>query len=389
MDNVIESDKGQRASRERMVSESETESNSTSSSSSVQSRKRRRRRRDRRRVHKLEKLVGNIAREVRSLRDTLQANSDVLSIHAVDDLEATSPPSAPVAPEDEPNYPQVTDINFKLETTLKSVCATTSKEHADILDKLQHFNTANWAQVRYIDAQKTYVSSPGFTELDSNDMIKTFDRNRALAVTEKTLAAVSHALIIQNEKLKDGFEDLLSWLHAQTEPQTIAAVKDKINNIFSEGEYSRIHLDMLQMVCGRRADIIQQRRDGVLHFVKDQCLKESLRKIPPTQVHLFDDKRFSDCITSNGGIEKVFYSPRIPAQGNAAKRALAQRVSHTDPKRSYEHQRARVLPGPSTSAFAPPSQERKRKPGSFRATAAPSNKYYKNKHGKRSQRRYE
>jgi hypothetical protein len=43
----------------------------------------------------------------------------------------------------------------------------------------------------YLDAQNTYVSSPGFTELESNDMVKTFDRNRALPVTEKTLAAVS------------------------------------------------------------------------------------------------------------------------------------------------------------------------------------------------------
>lgn len=386
--NSLNSESNRNAPSERTVLESDVESSSSSSSSSVSSRKRKRRRRGERRIRKLEKVVGILTREVRSLRDSFQPkaqnDSDVLSLFAVDDLEAVPTPPAPVASGDG----EKTDINFKLETTLKSVCATTSLEHSDILDKLQHFNTSNWAQVRYIDAQKTYVSSPGFTELESNDMIKTFDRNRALAVTEKTLAAVSHALIIQNEKLKDGFDALLSWLQSENEPVTITAVKDKINNIFSEGDYTRIHLDMLQMVCGRRADIIQQRRDGVLHFVKDQCLKESLRKIPPTQVHLFDDKRFSDCINSNGGIEKVFFSPRTPAQGAAGKRALAQRVSHADSKRSHEYPRSRVQPGPSTSVYAPP-QEKKRKSETFRPTGAPNNKYYKNKHGKRSQRRYD
>ncbi|XP_061729120.1 uncharacterized protein LOC133534041 [Cydia pomonella] len=339
------------------------------------------------RMTRLEDVVSKLAHEVRSLRDNFSSRpreyssaSDVLSIVSPEDMET---PEAPPVPVPGP----ARDISFKLETTLKSSGAITSKEHAEILDKLQHFNSNNWSQVRYIDAQNTYVSSPGFTDLESNDMIKSFDRNRALAVTEKTLAAVSHALIIQNEKLKAGFETFVSWIGSQGDC-TVEAVADKINEVFSEGDYSRIHLDLLQMVCGRRADIIQQRRDGVLHFVKDRYMKESLRKIPPTQEHLFDDKRFSDCITKNGGIDKVFFCPRTPAQGVASKRTPAQGVSQPEQsKKAADYPSFRVYPGPS-AAPAQASQDRKRKAGPFRSNQR-SDKYYKNKQGKRSRRRYD
>jgi hypothetical protein len=341
------------------------------------------------RLARLENVVSSLAKEVRSLRDTFcsrateySSDSDVLSICTPDELEAPST----LSPAERPGPTK--GISFKLETTLKKTGANTSKEHAEILDKLQHFGSNDWSQVRYIDAQNTYVSSPGFTELESNDMVKTFDRNRPLAVTEKTLAAVSHALIMQNEKLKDGFDTFVSWLGAQGEC-TVELVTDKINEIFSEGEYSRTHLDLLQMVCGRRADIIQQRRDGVLHYVRDRYMKEALRKIPPTQEHLFDDKRFSDCIIRNGGMDKVFYSQRTPAQGAATKRTLAQRVNHAElNKKPAEYSSFRVRPGPSASSGVPAAQDRKRKAGSFRP-ATQGDKYFKNRQGKRSRRRYD
>lgn len=379
--------------RERSVS-SDSDSSTSSSSDSRRRRRRRRRRRGKKhgRLDRLEKVVRDLANKVGSIQNTnlapgasrsaqIDSDSSALSIFAADDLEEVAPAAVPKAPSD-------TTVKFKLETTLKSSAAKTSSEHAEILDKLQHFNTPDWSQVRYADAQKAYVSFPGFTELESNDMAKSFDRNRALAVTEKTLAAITHALIMQNEFLQRGFDTFFAWLDSAADGLTIQDIKTKIDQTFS-ADYNKIHLDLLQMVCGRRADLIQQRRDYILSFVRDKCLKETLRKVPPTLEYLFDDKKFSDIVSKNGGMEKVFISPsRVSGQGGGYKRPLAQRVPNAEPKKNLVFSRSHVGSS-SNSTNYPPAQGRKRKMEDNFRDRSRSDKFYKGRGGKRSQRRYD
>ncbi|CAG9137918.1 unnamed protein product [Plutella xylostella] len=51
-------------------------------------------------------------------------------------------------------------------------------------------------------------------------------------------------------------------------------VKDKLESIFLKGDFFKVTTDALQMVCGHRADIVQQRRDAILKHVKDPLLRK-------------------------------------------------------------------------------------------------------------------
>ncbi|KAJ2942498.1 hypothetical protein O0L34_g16107 [Tuta absoluta] len=350
------------------------DSSSTASSSVERTLKRRRRRRrssrqhqdkDSNRMSRLEKHISNLSSKVDSISKSVfkiqserskdcsrlsreaSPSGSTLSLHPDSDLER------------ELSNPEK-ELEFKeLETTVKNKFLKSSENHVEVLNKLQHFNTPDWSQVRYSDAQKCYSSVPGFVELESNDLVKHLDRSRSMAVSERSLAAISHGLIMQHEALQKGISSLVNWLtqHDENSPVSGQQLCDKVNELF-DSEYNKISVDLLQMVCGRRADIVQQRRDLILNHVRDKYLKESLRKIPPTSEHLFNEPNFSDFITKHGGISKVFMtttSYRQPAQGGSNKQPLAQRADYGTSKLPDT-----IRNGPGLQKSAP-AQGRKRR----------------------------
>lgn len=303
-----------------------------------------RRSRDHTRISRLEKHLLNLSNKFDVLNKTVTKSQDG---HTKDRSQVRSHHSRESSPTDSvlSMYPGSDlerefaipdkEIDFKLETTVKNKIQKSSEEHIGMLNKLQHFDSPDWSQVRFSEAQKGYNTVPGFVELDSNDLVKHLDRNRSLTVSERSLAAISHGLVMQNEALQKGVGLLVNWLmeHDEGSPVTGQQLCEKINDIF-DSDYNKINSDLLQMVCGRRADIIQQRRDSILHYVRDKYLREGLRKIPPTSEHLFKEPTFSDFITKHGGVSKVFVntSYRSSAQGGSSKPSLAQRAS--DPSTS-------------------------------------------------------
>ncbi|CAH0724247.1 unnamed protein product, partial [Brenthis ino] len=149
-------------------------------------------------------------------------------------------------------------------------------------------------------------------EVPAESAIK-FDFNLKTSLKEPTvLSAITHGIIMQSDALKSGVFDLLQWVQ-----DTDNFVKDdlvkKIKDIFS-GEFQKISLDCLQLLCGRRADIIEQRREAFLNLVKDKFLKTTLKKIPPSCDFLFSKEQFSDFLNNNGGINKIFSRPSFSAQ---------------------------------------------------------------------------
>ncbi|CAH0714364.1 unnamed protein product, partial [Brenthis ino] len=158
------------------------------------------------------------------------------------------------------------DLNLK--TSLKEpTVLSTSSDHLQLLNSFQYFNSENWINVRYSEIQKLYNARPGFVELEVNNEIKQFDKINNLVTTDRSLGAITHGIIMQSDALKSGVFDLLQWVQ-----DTDNFVKDdlvkKIKDIFS-GEFQKISLDCLQLLCGRRADIIEQRREAFLNLVKD------------------------------------------------------------------------------------------------------------------------
>lgn len=249
-------------------------------------------------------------------------------------------------------------FQFKFETTLKNETNRTSQAHLELLNKIQHFDSPDWSQVRFSDAQKLYNSTPGFVELETNDLLKSFDNTRNLQMSERSLAAITHALVIQYDTFKEGLSTFVNWLNGQNEI-TPDAICDKVNELFTndDSSYLKVNLHILQMICGRRADIVQQRRDLLLNSVQNQCVRESLRKIPPSNEHLFNEVQLSEFISKQGGVNKVFAHPKPtkrhpPAQGGSMTRKFIA------PVRNGGAQGTAAGPAPGTSSI--PAQGRKR-----------------------------
>lgn len=339
-------------------------SSSSSDSSSTARKRRRRRQKERRRRTKLSKLEDafvKLTEKVSSLQDLIVKNN---TQSCMSDSESILYIPSPTELENDLNLEK--GIDFKIQTTLKSQTLQTDNKHLELLNKLQHFNSPDWAQVRYSEVQKGYNSTPGFVELESNDVLKNFERNRSLAVVENSLAAMSHAVILQNEAFQKGLCQFISWVSELKNPTTTEEITSKINEIFADGEYQKIQSDLLQMICGKRADIVQQRRDGILNSVKESCLKETLRKIPPTAHNLFDDAKLTDFVGKQGGVLKIFQAAptKLSSQGRSFITSGQRRDTHGG-KKYIVPVRNSANYRPSTNSGFNPAQGRKRRAEEF------------------------
>ncbi|KAI5644646.1 hypothetical protein NE865_03298 [Phthorimaea operculella] len=178
--------------------------------------------------------------------------------------------------------------------------------HLEKLKAVQHFETDDWSEVRYADVQKNYSSTPGFVELECNDEFKSHESSLNLNHTERGFAAISQALLKQNEALEQAIRSFVLWL-GSVEITDTASVESKMTELLTQSDYQKISSDLLQMTCGHRADMVQQRRDNLLKSVKNKFVKAAIRKIPPTASHLFKSDELSAVIEKNGGSGKIFW----------------------------------------------------------------------------------
>lgn len=104
-----------------------------------------------------------------------------------------------------------------------------------------------------------------------------------------------------------------------------------VNKIFSTGEYHKTSSDLLQLVCGHRADVFQMRRDGSTKYVKDPHVKSTLQRTPSSCTNLFDAESFTTAIEKAGDVRKYF----CPLQrSHKVSASLAITRSHVPPQGS-------------------------------------------------------
>lgn len=124
-----------------------------------------------------------------------------------------------------------------------------------------------------------------------------------MSYADKAYGALTFCLLKQQEALQDGLTGLISWAR-KLGNVTPDQLHDKINGLFSEGEYHKASSDLLQLICGHRAETIQMRRDGIFNFVRDPLIKLALRKIPPTNRHIFNTELLTLTLHKAGGVKK-------------------------------------------------------------------------------------
>lgn len=290
-------------------------SSSSSSSSSDCSRKRRRKNRNKKKKNgKLTKLISEIA-EIKShlCQQTAvsypQYDEDILSIYDTSNTRSEfdhvdDRPSTSTAHKIEEEHAFSVPIKT---ITKEPTIPSAPPAYLDELKTLQHFDQPDWNKVRYSDTQKLYSCSPGFVSLETNDEARRVDHYNTAFKMEGTFASMIYALLKQRDALYADVKGLVQ----STKQSDNTDIGSKLNDIFQNGEYAKITSDIFQMVCGHRAEMIQNRRESIINTVKDPYLKNTLRKIPPSATNLFNSEKFSLAIEKAGGALKVF-SPFPP-----------------------------------------------------------------------------
>lgn len=210
------------------------------------------------------------------------------------------------------------DFEWEEDTITSETTKRTSDSKLNYIRKIQHFDSSDWNSVRYTETQKKYISTPALTNLAMNDELLAFETKFShLRSLDQTFGALTNMLIAQKEALQGALKNLLEWSSDSQTTLTHASLSAKVHGLFSNTcPYTSVSKDILQVVCGRRANIIEHRRDGALSTVKDKYNKTILRKIPPSCDYLFQPKELSDAVTKLGGGSKVFRRPYLPAEGS-------------------------------------------------------------------------
>lgn len=222
---------------------------------------------------------------------------------------------------------QSQQFNFNLQVKLKEPAVPQTPEtYLKALNDCQLFDNKEWSEIRYSEVQKLYNYSPGFTDLEINDEIKAYDSQRHLAYADKAYGALTFCVLKQRDALQKGMTDLISWAH-DAGSITGGQLREKIGELFSAGEYHKVSSDMAQLICGHRAETIQMRRDGIIYHVRDPLVKSQLRKIPPSNKHVFNAESLTIALEKIGGVKKAFLPPKQTGGHKSASQASKNATS--------------------------------------------------------------
>lgn len=382
-------------------------SSSSTSSSSSPAAPRRHRKRSRKEIreadtHKLDVLAnqvsdivnflkGNIPNNLKKYQADSDSETDLVSLHPAQDLRVSLFSEQPLLSE----RSKAKKLDFEVSTNLKEPeVNNSSMDRLAILNKLHHFDTKEWDRVRYVETEKRYVAKPGFYELDVNTELRYFDSNSNwLKLLDRSFGAMTHALVQQNDLLKQNFQQLIEWTQSPTTTLSADTLFEKIHSLFSEkSPYMKVSEDLLQLICGRRADIIQRRRDCILSSVKDKYVKHDLSKIPPTNADLFNPQELGTFLQKAGGTNKLFAvqkrsaeEPHLMSMRNRQEGPRAKR-----PRRSFRYNEPEYEPQPSTSSRAATYKDFKGKnqKNSNNKGSKQNDKKYQPTHNRKSDRSY-
>ncbi|CAH1982280.1 unnamed protein product [Acanthoscelides obtectus] len=183
--------------------------------------------------------------------------------------------------------------------------------------KCQRFGEETWNKIRYVDAQKKKLhASPVFSTLKVNSSL--YNNGHASPMTDMlsksdlAFGTISHGLLKQRRIIHEALKEA-----GNKHPEAA----DTLKKVFAaNSEYKTISDDLLQFVCGKRAEIIESRRK--LYEPKSSYYRSIVNEIPPSGTHLWDEEQLKDVVKMHG-VTKI--AP-VRWQSNLGKVALRQKV---------------------------------------------------------------
>ncbi|KAJ2954563.1 hypothetical protein O0L34_g2849 [Tuta absoluta] len=252
-------------------------------------------------------IRGELSHFLRFRSDPVEGSSQKTNLNHINDLSDFVPPILPNS--------LVLD---QLATTISESTKKSDPSRVESVKKLQHFGDPDWAGIRYADTQKKFLASPAFTYLDLNEELLAYEHKPLfLRSLDQTFGVLTNMLLAQREAVQAGVKELLAL------PGVPDTLHKKLSDIFASGSlFADVSKDMLQVVCGRRASIIEQRRDSVLKAVRDKYHRAMLSRIPPSCGNLFEKTAFSDAVAKLGGGSKIFYKPLDKRQSSPSRTSV-------------------------------------------------------------------
>lgn len=254
------------------------------------------------------------------------------------DLTQNNSNEAPTGFITNPNVGRKTLELGKIETDFNrsKMTKTAAPDRVRQIKELQHFGDPLWKHIRYSKSLQTFAATPAFVELKLNDELCHLNKEKDfLAGTEAVVAGLSNAVLEQRELLRSGLQSIVDWAFQSPQDLNAQNLFEKISNSFGSNSdtYKNIE-ETLQVICGKRAECVETRRERILKQISNKPIQAALRNIPPSVEHLFDKEKLLPLIQSLGG-PQTWLNPALPK----------------DPKFSLKRKQGEL--GQSTSTFNP------------------------------------
>lgn len=169
----------------------------------------------------------------------------------------------------------------------------------------QRLGRLSWDKIRYLDVQKKYQASPVFSPLTVNSglSLATSPYSELLAKSDLSFGTLCHMVLKQRQH----FQDIMSSLISKH-----PSIEKDAASMFSgdQSKFRECSDDILQWVCGKRAEIIDLRRK---HHTSSG-FSPLLQKIPPSSTHLFEEEKF-EAVRRDQGLRTQSFKRRLPSQG--------------------------------------------------------------------------
>lgn len=212
----------------------------------------------------------------------------------------------------------------------KTIVPQADKERLQELINLQKFDSPSWKGIRYKGALQSCIASPGFVGLKLNEELCHFNKTKDyLASTELLLAGLSNNILQQRQLLRSGLQELLDWTTANLCSINSGKMLEKMTNIFGPGSPSYKNSETaMQIVCGKRAECIEVRRERILKEIVNPNLKATLQSVPPSQEYLFSREALQPVIASLGGSQIWLNTPAYIKEKKSFNQSYASNKQH-------------------------------------------------------------
>ncbi|XP_037298475.1 uncharacterized protein LOC119190519 [Manduca sexta] len=233
------------------------------------------------------------------------------------------------------------DVSVKEPTVPKA-----NQTRVEKIKVMQRFDSPDWNAVRYTDVQKKYTA---FTELRVNQELRRLEDPFAPLrwfQMERSLAALSNAFLAQNEAVNSALQNLVDWSASKDVQLNASFIYEKLNKLVgNDSEYKTVSHDILQVICGERAEVLELRRRDIVKKLKDKYMREDLSRIPPSCGYMFDPGQLSTYLQKIGGVDKLQKQP--PSSTRTRAKSPQPSTSSADakpfrgqPNNSYKPKRA-------------------------------------------------